>query len=371
MKKKIWIPLLVIVVLVVVWLGATWYSGKQLQGQINDGIAQLNANGAKLDPDLQLQIKPVSYERGLFSTHARYMLTSGAAPVDLEQDPVIDVVIWHGPFPRGLLFKKFALHAELPPTGAMKSLADAWMKGKAPLVIDANCSYGGHWAGTGSVPAIDVAKSDDFKLLLGGVQMQFDGVWHTETDYAINGSAQFLPVSVNGQNFGSGQMTAAADAQHVNGMLSWKTDQGESKLSGALALTRTVTRAEAMAVKKKDLVPWLRKLVKTASLNVALSKAMIVDLGVRLDSLGNEKGGDVTAKRQQMSAQLDQSLSADSLKPYIRIQGDTIASDWQYADGKFTLNGQENPAIQARLKQVFQMMGPEDEDDPASSGEGQ
>jgi uncharacterized protein YdgA (DUF945 family) len=350
MKKKI--PL-VIVVLAILWLGTTWLSGKYIETQINDGIADTNQIWAKTNPQIRPRIKPISYERGLFSTHARYALTSNALPSN--QEPEIDLTIWHGPFPRGLAFKKFVLHAELVPVGTIKTLADSLTNGKPPLVIDTRCSYGNYCTGTGHVPAIEFAPSNKIKLAFGGVQMQFDIDQHSETDYKTNGSAQFLPLSINGQNFGSGQWTiASSNAQNVTETLFWKTDQGQSKLTLAGTLTRPLSRAEIVALAPQNMSEFFDKLIKTASFNMSLSKPMIVDLRAR--ALNITQGTDLAVARQQASAQLDATLvNAPQVGSFIRVQDDAITSDWQYTDGKLTINGQENPELLALIKQIFKI----------------
>jgi len=352
MKKIIWLPLAV-VVLAAAWLGATWYTGTRVEEQINRGIAFANENWAKNDAEFAPRIKTASYERGLFSTHARYTLTANVLSPD--QAPEIDVTIWHGPFPRSLALKQFEAHTELAPSGEVKTMANALMGGKPPLVMDMSCSYGNHCTGTGGVPAIDFAPTGKFKLAFGGVQMQFDVNWHSETDYKVNSNAQFLPLTINDQPFGSGQWTVAGDAQNVSEALSWKTDQGESKLTLALDMIRPLPRSEfEKTTSQEEMLGLFAKNLKTASLNVSLSKPMIVDIGARATSLLT--GADPAAARQQVSAQLDASLlSVPQARQLLQVQGDAITSDWQYADGKLSINGQDNPEMLAQITSGFQM----------------
>jgi len=352
MKKIIWLPLIV-VVLVAAWLGATWYTGTRVEAEIKDRIAFANESWAK-DAETKPQIKTVSYERGLFSTHAHYVLTADQLPPD--QAPEIDVTIWHGPFPHGgLALKQLEAHTELVPSGAFKTMASA-LHGKPPLVMDMNCSYGGHCTGTGGVPAIDFALGKSFQLAFGGVQMQFDVDWRSETDYKVDGSAQFLPLTINNQSFGSGQWTVKGDAQNVHEALAWKTDQGESKLTLALATIRPMSRTEfAKLTSQEEMLELMAKNIKTASLNVALSKPMIVDLTARATSLFT--GADPAAVRQQASAQFDASLAnIPQARQLLRVQGDAITSDWQYADGKLSINGQDNPEMLAQITNGIQMV---------------
>lgn len=345
--KKIVSVLVVIVVLVAAWLGATWYTGRSIEAQISDKIALVNESWAKGAE--RLELKTVSYERGLFSTHARYALAGGALPAD--EAPAMDVTIWHGPFPNGMAFKKLALHAEVVPAGTIKVMTGAMMNGKPPLVIDASSSYGDHYEGTGNVPAIDFAPAESFKLAFGGVQMRFTGNWRSSVEL----DAQILPLTINGQDFGSGQWTATGNMQGVNEALSWKTGKGESKLAVAVAMTRPMNDMEDAKMAPEEALQFIAKNIKTASLHVSLSRPMIVDIGARVLHLSS--GADLDAAQQQVSQMLDSRLAADPhAQQFIRIQDGIIASNWEYAGGKLTINGEEHPEMLEQISNGFATM---------------
>ena len=352
MKKIIWLPVL-IVVLVVAWLGTSWYGGKRVEDKLNEQIGLMNEMwAASGGPKERIQIKQISYERGLLSTHARYALTIGALPSD--QSPEIDLTVRHGPFPGGLTPRKFALHAELVSAGILKTVSDTAMGGKPPLAIDAACAYGGHCTGTGNIPAVNFAPAPQFKLAFGGVRMQFDGEWHSETDHQTNASAQILPLTINDQDFGSGQWTVTGNAQGFDETVIWKTDKGESKLALAMTTARPVTSAELKAVKPEEILGFVGGLLKTASVKLALSKPMLVDMGARGIHLA--MGMELDAAQEQVSQGLEEALAHDPrTKEFIQVQGDAIISDWQYADGKLTVNGQDKPEVLAELMQAFKM----------------
>ena len=351
MKKIVWLPV-VIVVLVAVWLGASWYSGRRIEAELKQQITSMNGVwAASGNANQQLQIKQISYQRGLLSSQARYALTIGALPAG--QAPEIDLTLRHGPFPNGLAPKKFALHAELANTGAVKTLSDAAMNGKPPLAIDADCAYGGRCTGTGRMPAINYAPTDKFKLAFGGIQMKFNLNWHSETDYAGESSTQLLPLTINDQSFGSGDITATANAQGFNEALTWKTDRGESKLTLAMTMSRAVTSAEVKAVKPEEMASFISGLIKTASARLSLSKPMLADIGAR--ALHLTMGTDLAAAQQQVSQQLDAALASDPrTRQFVQVQDDAIVSDWQYAAGKLTVNGQEKPELLDELTQAYQ-----------------
>ena len=353
MKKTLWIPL-VIVVLIAAWLGASWYSGARVEAELTSGVGAINKAWA--NPGMDLQLKRLSYERGLLSTHARYALVIGELPQD--QAPEIDMTIWHGPFAHSLAPRKYALYAKLVPAGAVKKMADALMNGNPPLVIDMGCGYGGHCSGTGHIAAIDFsAQQPKVQVTFGGVKMQFDVDYRSETDYQVDSSAQLLPLKINDQDFGSGQITAAGNARSVNETLSWKTGEGESKVALALAMARVVTNAEMAAVKPEEMLDFIGKLITSVTVNVSLSKPMLIGTGAR--AVHVIQGTDVETARKQVSAQFDALLTSQpKVQEYLRAEGDTLTSDWRYADGKLSINGKDsagtlelfkNAARQARM----------------------
>ncbi|MDR2991052.1 MAG: YdgA family protein [Burkholderiaceae bacterium] len=350
-------PLTVVVVLIAVWVGATWYTGTRIEAQTGDIIARVNTAWAGNQQPMGMQIKQISYMRGFFSSHARFALTNNL----LQNQSVVeyDVTFSHGPFPLAALLRgyflprKYQAHVEvLPTTGPFKAMADALMNGKPPLVIDVGCSYDNHCTGTGSVPPIDAdldPVSKSAKLAFGGVQMQFDFDRQSDNDYQASGDAQLLPLSIGGQNFGSGQITVMGDAHSATEVFSWKTDQGASKLTLALNATRPIPLWSDPALTPED---W-PKLFKTVSAKLELSKSMAVDLAAHALSL--TKGIDPAATRQQMNTRFDTVLTNNAeAREFIQAQGDLLVSDWQYADGKLTVNGQEHPELLEQIKQNYQ-----------------
>ncbi|MCL2873146.1 MAG: YdgA family protein [Betaproteobacteria bacterium] len=352
MKKILWIPI-AIVVLIVLWLGATWYTGKVIETRLGGTVASLNKTWSEDNSRYQPQIKSLSYERGLLSSHARYALTG--SELSSDDAPQFDVTIWHGPFPRSLMPNQFALHAELVPTGTIKMVTGALMAGKSPLIVDASCSYGNHCSGVGNVPAIDYAVDKSFKLAFGGVQSQFDITANSSTDYKGATDIQFLPLSINGQNFGRGQWAITANPLGASHAISWKTDQGESKASLVFALSKPFTAADFEAAKPEEADNLITTLVKSAKVNVSLSRPMLVDIGTRAATLMNPNV-DLASAQKEVNTQINAFLSSDpKAKQFLLVQGDAITSDLQYADGKLTLNGQENPELLAQLKQAIAM----------------
>jgi uncharacterized protein YdgA (DUF945 family) len=239
----------------------------------------------------------------------------------------------------------------LSKTGPLKVMADELMDGKPPLVMDISCGYGSHCTGTGRVPPINAdfsALIKNAKLAFGGVQMRFDLDFQSDTVYKTSGDAQLLPLLVGGQDFGSGQVTITSDAQSATEVISWKTDQGASKLTFALTMAQPMPFWGDPSITLEG----MSKLLKTISGKLELSKPMTIDLAAR--ALHLSKDVDLAAARKQIGAQFDTTLAGvPGSGKFIQTQGDLLISDWQYADGKLTINGQENPELLEQLKQSY------------------
>jgi len=359
--RKIGITIALIAVLIAVWLGAAWHTGSKAQARIDGIVERLNAAWAKkpMPGGSTLQIKQLGYERGLLSSHARLAMTIAGGP--LGNDPVMeyDVAVSHGPFPLAALLRgkllplQFEAHVEMLTTGPLKMMAGALMGGKPPLVMDIGCGYDNHCSGTGSVPAIDAdlgPLAKNAKLTFGGVQMEFVIDHRSDTDYNSSGQMWLLPLSIGGRDFGNGQVSFTSDAQSVNETIAWKTERGASKLTLALAATKplSVLGEDTAALTPEDVAG----LISTAALKLELSKPMAVDIAAHALTL--MQGGDMDAARQQMAAQLDTALTSNpQASQFIRTEGDMLISDWQYKDGKLTVNGQERPEVLEQVKKTL------------------
>ena len=104
MKKSIAITLGVVIVGAGSWVGATWYTGKRIEESSQRRLAEVNEKLAKVTPLFGLRIDQIKYERGSFSTQARYGLSllKNDKSLDVLPDGMIefDATIEHGPFPR-------------------------------------------------------------------------------------------------------------------------------------------------------------------------------------------------------------------------------------------------------------------------------
>jgi uncharacterized protein YdgA (DUF945 family) len=91
--------ILVPVVIVVAALGASWYTGNQLEEQIKNGISEANIELEEDLPEIGAYITLLEFKQGVFSSTAKYSLTLTAQ--DPEQPKVLLFTdrLQHGPFP--------------------------------------------------------------------------------------------------------------------------------------------------------------------------------------------------------------------------------------------------------------------------------
>jgi uncharacterized protein YdgA (DUF945 family) len=356
--KKILLILVAIVALAAAWLGTAWYTGQRIEARAGEYIARLNTAWSDVaQPGMPLpQVRQVSFERGLLSSHARLAFDIGGVPPGYA--PEVDLVFSHGPFPLAALRQgqlapqQFHVHGELLATGMMKAMLDTLTGGKPPLVADYACSYGRHCTVTGSVPAIDFdmgRMAPNAKLSFGGMQLQGALDFRSETDYTSTASVQVLPLSIGGQDFGSGRMEVTSDAQSVNELITWKTGQGESKLTLAFAATRPIPMWGDPSLRlTPDKLP---ELIKSASFKVELSKPMAIDIAAR--ALHLTRGVALADAQQEIGAEIDMALTLPDAEKFVRAQGDLLVSDWQYTGGQFTINGTDRPEILEQIKQAW------------------
>ncbi len=162
-----------------IWTGTAWYTGKQLEAGLGPLAETVGAQARQigLTMDQSVSLEQVSFERGVFTSHARYRVLSTSLDKDSTaqaQDIQFVARIDHGPFP---LFRLSAGHflpamaaarvqlAQTPPTQAWFSGA----KGAAPVVAEAVASYGRVVSGTLTLAPVEYAQ-DGTTVSFSGLQ---------------------------------------------------------------------------------------------------------------------------------------------------------------------------------------------------------
>ncbi|WP_127959288.1 YdgA family protein [Serratia microhaemolytica] len=146
MKKSL-VAVGVIAALGVIWTGAAWYTGKQLQQRLPSSLQQLNQQLTAQFPGANLAITVEDYQRGVFSSKMRHVLHISSAGRSDKQTVSFLTTVDHGPFPQSEL-KRFNL---LPSMAAAHSTLENTpysagvfriTKGESPFTLDSRFSYG-------------------------------------------------------------------------------------------------------------------------------------------------------------------------------------------------------------------------------------
>lgn len=151
--KKAGIAAVVLVTLAAAGSAGAWYTGTQLEGVLRTNIEQGNQQLSTQFPDTDLALEMVGFERGIFSSKARYrvLLKEGSA-ADSPLDLFITDHIEHGPVPlsRLVTFKWLPVmalsHAQLEPNEWLAGLF-ASSAGRPPVTLDSSIGYGKGIAG--------------------------------------------------------------------------------------------------------------------------------------------------------------------------------------------------------------------------------
>ncbi|QDY41847.1 YdgA family protein [Candidatus Pantoea soli] len=151
--KKTKVAVGVIVALGVIWTGAAWFTGKQLESHKDEMLQNANAQINAYAPNSRLTLSYQDYQRGVFSSKTRLVIQASSQTVDNPllkpgQSIVLNETIDHGPFPfaqlkRGNLIPSMAsVHSELENTDAVKKLFEL-TQGKSLVNADTRVGYSG------------------------------------------------------------------------------------------------------------------------------------------------------------------------------------------------------------------------------------
>ncbi|MCX0500093.1 YdgA family protein [Erwinia billingiae] len=163
--KKTKIAIGVVVALGVIWTGAAWFTGKQLESHMDELVQNANAQMNNMAPENRLKLSYQDFQRGVFTSTARFVLQSNSQTEDNSlikpgQSIVFNEKIDHGPFPFAQL-KKFNLipsmasvHTQLENTDAVKKLFEM-TKGQSIVQADTRVGYSGATASAINLLPVD------------------------------------------------------------------------------------------------------------------------------------------------------------------------------------------------------------------------
>jgi len=153
MKKVIAITAGVVVAAAGAWVGASWSTGKKIEAGVQGSIARLNQQLASNASLSGVSVKIDSYERGILTSHVRYVLKfSKDAPIwnvlGAGAPLPFEARIEHGPFaPSALAAWHFSpllgyVHTEMANSDRGGPLFQA-TQGAIPLTADIRVAYNG------------------------------------------------------------------------------------------------------------------------------------------------------------------------------------------------------------------------------------
>ncbi|MES2819012.1 MAG: YdgA family protein [Pseudomonadota bacterium] len=185
MKKSVGIAVGLVVAAGVVGTAGAWYTGNQLEPFLKTSIAESNEAlkallpGTGITPSMEL----VSFEKGLFTSTARYRLKVVGA-VGADKTPVDGELLFvdhieHGPFPVSRVAKLQLMPVMAKSTFALEPspLVEKWFalaKGQSPLVGQSSLGYNKDVSGNLQFLPLEFTEAD-MTLTFSGLDMDFEG----------------------------------------------------------------------------------------------------------------------------------------------------------------------------------------------------
>ncbi|WP_293003600.1 YdgA family protein [Pantoea sp.] len=151
--KKTNVAVGVIIALGVIWTGAAWFTGKQLESHMDQLVQNANTQLNAYAPNSRLKISYQDYQRGIFSSKANLVIQASSQTEDNAllkpgQSVILNETIDHGPFPFAqlkhvnLIPSMASVHTELANTDAVKKLFEL-TQNKSLINADTRIGYSG------------------------------------------------------------------------------------------------------------------------------------------------------------------------------------------------------------------------------------
>ncbi|MDE1481555.1 YdgA family protein [Xenorhabdus bovienii] len=179
MKKSL-VAVGVIVALGAAWTGASWYTGKQIEGRLNNIIKTVNIQLAKSFPESAIELQTKDFQRGVFSSDVRLILKikDGVKNADIKpnEEIIFKSSIGHGPLPisdlkkLNLVPKMASIHSELEQSEATKALFEA-TKGKSLLTMGTKIGYSSSLSTDIDFIPVDYTAKNGNKLVFSGAKI--------------------------------------------------------------------------------------------------------------------------------------------------------------------------------------------------------
>lgn len=196
MKKSV-VAVGVIVALGAIWTGASWFTGKQLEGRLAEMVAQANSEIKRSAPEAGVELSYQNYQRGVFTSHMELVVKPVAGTenpwLKPGQSVVLDEVVSHGPFPLAQL-KKFSLIPSMASVKTVlvnndvtKPLFDI-AKNTSPFEVQTRISYAGDTSSDIALKPLNYENGNE-KVAFSGGNFTLDADRDGKT-YSLSGEAQ-------------------------------------------------------------------------------------------------------------------------------------------------------------------------------------
>lgn len=226
MKKSL-VAVSVIAALGVVWTGASWYTGKQLESRIAGMIANANSELKRTAPQAGVELSYQNYQRGVFSSRLQLVVKPVAGVenplIKPGQSVVFNEEVSHGPFPLAqlktlnLLPSMASVRTTLVNNETSNPLFDM-TKGQSVFDAQTRVGYNGSTTYAVTLAALNYEKEQKKVVFSGGkFNLDADGEGNVIT---LKGDAQ------------SGLVSAVNEyGQHVQITFDGLKSDGSSKLT--------------------------------------------------------------------------------------------------------------------------------------------
>lgn len=219
-----------VIVVAAAYAGSAWYVGMEAEKTIRAAVEQANERMAQSwGPDsgtVRATLAIEDYQRGLFSSNARYSLL--VQDDDERIELAMQDAMQHGPFPWGLIkqgsFEPLLAYSQsqLVDTESVKRWFDA-ARGTMPLQADTRIGFGGQGKTVWELAPLEwAADGDQFSFSGGHITINFsndlrdsDGTAHFDS-LVVGGGPDGENVSLKGMRLESQARTAADESIRVD-----------------------------------------------------------------------------------------------------------------------------------------------------------
>lgn len=335
MKKSL-IAAGVIVALGAIWAGSAWYTGKQLESNMDELFRQANKEIQKRAPDANVEISWQNYHRGIFSTQLQLVAkpipgkeTTLLNPADIL---MFDEVIDHGPLPLSSVLSANIIPAmaAIKTTPVNNAASKEWFtvsKGEIPFTLNTRVAYDGNSKSTLKFKPLDYTK-DNNTLTFSGAEFQID-VDRSKQSIRVNGESDGGQIIAHNEYNQKVQLTfknlkteGDSDMSHFNAPVG-KQDMSIEQISIGIDGQELVTLNDMKMAGQTSLSPDGKTINSQADCTISGLKVQNQDFGngkltMKLENLDSEAWSEFNQKYnsevQSLLARSDKAIDPEQYR---------------------------------------------------------